>query len=102
MDKARKKPEGTGNKSESYIGGRWAIKENLASLSKNIWYSFGGVAVSSYKEQGFKSIHKRWIIERTFAWLAYNWRLCPNYELIFDSVEEMVKIASSKLLLKKI
>jgi putative transposase len=60
------------------------------------------VIVSSYKEQGFRSVHKRWIIERTFFWLDNNRSLCWNYELTFDSAKEMVKIAPIKLLLKKI
>nr|WP_291543883.1 hypothetical protein [Bacteroides sp.] len=41
-------------------------------------------------------------MERTFSWLDNNRRLCRNYELTFDSAEEMVKIATIRLLLKKI
>ncbi|PXV59330.1 DDE family transposase, partial [Dysgonomonas alginatilytica] len=55
-----------------------------------------------YKNQGFRPIKKRWVIEPTFAWFDYNRRLCRNYETTFDSAEEMVKIASIKLLLNKI
>ena len=60
------------------------------------------VVVSAYKEQGFKPIHKRWIVERSFSWMENDRRLCRNYELTFESAEEMVKIAAIKLLLKKI
>ncbi|KAA6334778.1 hypothetical protein EZS27_016933, partial [termite gut metagenome] len=60
------------------------------------------VVVSAYKEQGFRPIHKRWVVERTFSWFDTNRRLCRNYELTFDSAEEMVKIASIRLLLNKI
>lgn len=60
------------------------------------------VVVSNYKEQGFRPIHKRWIVERTFSWFDNYRRLCRNYELTFDSAEEMVKIASIRLLLNKI
>ncbi|MDR2119455.1 MAG: transposase [Tannerella sp.] len=58
--------------------------------------------VSNFKEQGFQPIHKRWIVERTFSWFDNYRRLCRNYELTFDSAEEMVKIASIRLLLNKI
>lgn len=34
--------------------------------------------------------------------LDYNRRLCQNYELTLDSAEEMVKLATIKLFLKKI
>lgn len=74
-------------------------------MIENIKNKFGyviQVIVSAYKKQGFRPIHKRWIVERTFAWLDYDRRLCRNYELTFDSAEEMVKIAAIKLLLKKI
>ncbi|MDD4515019.1 transposase, partial [Massilibacteroides sp.] len=60
------------------------------------------VVVSAYKEQGFRPIHKRWIVESTFSWFDNDRRLCRNYELTFDSAEEMVKIAAIKLLLRKI
>jgi putative transposase len=60
------------------------------------------IVTSEYKELGFKPIHKRWIIERTFSWFDRDRRLCRNYELTFDSAEEMVKIAAIKLLVNKI
>jgi putative transposase len=60
------------------------------------------VVVSGYKGQGFGPIRKRWVVERTFSWFDNHRRLCRNYELTFDSAEEMVKIAAIKLLLNKI
>ena len=60
------------------------------------------VIIGGYKEQGFRPIRKRWIVERTFAWFENDRRLCRNYELIFDSAQEIVKIAAIKLLMKKI
>jgi len=74
-------------------------------LIENIKSKFGyiiQVMISSYKEQEFRSIHKRWIVERTFSWLDNNRRLCRNDEMTFDSAEEMVKIAAIRLLLSKI
>ena len=60
------------------------------------------VVISNFKEHGFRPIKKRWIVERTFSWFENNRRLCRNYELTFDSAEEMVKIAAIRLLLNKI
>lgn len=54
------------------------------------------------KTQAFKPIHRRWIVERTFAWLENDRRLCRNYELLMESAEEMVKLSAIKLLLNKI
>ena len=74
-------------------------------LIDNIRKKFGyviQVVISSYKEQGFRPIQKRWIVERSFAWMDYNRRLCRNYELTCDSAEEMVKLVTIRLLLRKI
>ena len=60
------------------------------------------VVVSNYKEQGFRPIQKRWVLERTFSWFDNYRRLCRNYELTFDSAEEIPKIATIRLLLNKI
>jgi transposase len=60
------------------------------------------IIVSRDKITGFKPIKGRWVVERTFSWFDNNRRLCRNYEFTFDSAEEMVKLASIRLLLNKI
>ena len=75
--------------------------ELIENIKKNFGYAIQ-VVVSAYKEQDFSPIKKRWIVERTFSWLDWNRRLCRNYELTFDSAEEMVKLATIRLLLRKI
>jgi len=35
---------------------------------------------------------KRWIVERTFAWLNHSRRLSKNYELTVASAETLIKI----------
>lgn len=80
-------------------GGYWG---ELIENTKNCFEYVIQVVISSYREQGFRPIHKRWIIEWTLSWLYNNGRLSRNDELTFDSVEEIVKIAAIRLLLKKI
>jgi putative transposase len=75
--------------------------EIIETVKKNFNYIIQVVA-GNYKEQGFRPVHKRWIVERTFSRFDNYRRLCRNYELTFDSAEEMVKIASVRLLLNKI
>lgn len=53
------------------------------------------------KTNGFKPVHKRWVIERTFAWFDNDRKLCTNYELSMESSENMVKVYAIKLLLNK-
>ena len=74
-------------------------------LTENIKNTLGyvlQVVVSGFQKQGFRPIKKRWIIERTFAWFDNDRRLCRNYELTFDSAEQIVKLSAIKLLLNKI
>lgn len=75
--------------------------ELIENIKKNFGYVIQ-VVVSAYKEQGFRHIKKKWIVERTFSWLDWNRRLCRNNELTFDSTEVMVKLATIRLLLRKI
>ena len=60
------------------------------------------VVTSGDKVNGFKPIGKRRIVERTFSWFDNYRRLCRNYEITFDSAEEIVKPASIRRLLNKI
>ena len=75
--------------------------EVIETVKKTFGYLIE-VITGGYKELGFKPIHKRWIVERTFAWFENDRRLCRNYELTLDSAEELVKIAAIKLLINKI
>lgn len=57
---------------------------------------------SDDRKEGFKPVHKRWIVERTFAWFDNDRRLCRNYEFLMETSENMVKLSAIKLLLNKI
>ncbi|MDR1350293.1 MAG: transposase [Zoogloeaceae bacterium] len=48
----------------------------------------------------FVVLPKRWIVERTFAWLALSRRLNRDYESIPQHSETMIQLAMIRLLLK--
>jgi transposase len=50
----------------------------------------------------FKVLPKRWIVERTFAWLNWSRRLSKDYELRPSSAETMIYIAFAHLLLRRV
>jgi transposase len=50
----------------------------------------------------FKVLPKRWIVERTFAWLNWSRRLSKDYELRPDSAETMIYIAFAHQLLRRL
>ena len=50
----------------------------------------------------FVVLPKRWIVERTFAWLNWSRRLSKDYELRPDSSETMVHVAYVHLMLRRL
>lgn len=51
---------------------------------------------------GFQVIPKRWVIERSFAWLTRSRRLSRDFERTSKSSETFIYIASSLLLLRRL
>jgi transposase len=49
----------------------------------------------------FKVLPKRWIVERTFAWLNGSRRLSKDYEIRHTSAESMAYIAFAHMLLRR-
>jgi len=52
--------------------------------------------------KGFVLLPKRWVVERTFAWLGRNRRLSKDYEQRTDSSECKVRIAAIHLMLRRL
>jgi putative transposase len=51
--------------------------------------------------KGFEVLPKRWIVERTFAWMNGYRRLSKDYEYHTSSSEAMIYLASIRLMLKR-
>ena len=54
------------------------------------------------KTLGFQVIPKRWVVERTFAWLYNSRRLAKDFEKTFSSQEAMIKISHIRTLLNRL
>jgi putative transposase len=52
--------------------------------------------------KGFVLLKKRWVVERTFAWLGFNRRLSKDYERRVASSEARVRIAAIGMMLKRL
>ena len=50
----------------------------------------------------FRVLPKRWIVERTFAWLNWSRRLSKDYELCHTSAETMIHVAFAHQLLRRV
>jgi len=53
-------------------------------------------------EPGFKVLPRRWVVERTFAWLGRCRRLSKDYEGTIESSEAFVKLAMSHLMARRL
>jgi len=60
------------------------------------------VVLRSDNTKGFKVIPKRWVVERTFAWLYQARRLSKDYEKTTSSSEAMIYLAMIRIQLKRI
>ena len=77
-----------GNKLRNALGaiGRWTIE----------------IVKRSDATKGFKLLPRRWVVERTIAWLNRNRRLAKDFEATIESAETWLMIASVKLLSRRL
>jgi putative transposase len=54
------------------------------------------------KPRGFQVLPRRWVIERTFAWLGHARRLAKDYERLPETVVAMIYAAMSPLMLRRL
>ncbi len=51
---------------------------------------------------GFLVLPKRWVVERTFAWLGRWRRLSKDYEVLPDTGEAFIRLAMTALMLRRL
>ena len=54
------------------------------------------------RQSGFEPIPKRWIVERTFAWLCNYRRLSKNYECREDTAEAFIRLAMIHIMVRRL
>jgi putative transposase len=52
--------------------------------------------------QGFKLLPKRWVVERTFAWLGRYRRLSKDYEKLPETSEAMIQMAMIHIMVRRL
>ncbi len=51
---------------------------------------------------GFQLLPKRWVVERTFAWLVRQRRLARDYERLPETSEAFIYVAMIRLMVRRL
>jgi transposase len=52
--------------------------------------------------KGFEVLPRRWVVERTFAWLCQSRRLSKDYERLAETSETLTYVAMTRLMLRRL
>jgi len=71
------------------------------------WWTGARVWVAAGQPQperpaGFRVLPRRWVVERTFAWLGRNRRLSKDYERLCETTETWIYLAMTRLTLRRL
>jgi len=75
------------------------FREGLAKPCPNVRIK---IVKRSKTTKGFKVLPKRWIVERTIAWLNRCRRLAKDWECLSSRALTFVRLASIRLMLRKL
>jgi putative transposase len=53
-------------------------------------------------KKGFQKLPRRWVVERTFAWLNNARRLSKDYEFLLQSSEAMIYAAMIRIMVRRL
>jgi putative transposase len=70
-------------------------------VAEQLWFRLAPV-LRRDEQRGFVVLPKRWIVERTFAWLTQCRRLSKDYEGLPASSEAMISIAMTRLMVRRL
>jgi putative transposase len=51
---------------------------------------------------GFEVIRRRWVVERTFAWISRNRRMRRDYEFLAHTTEALIYVTMIRLMLRRL
>jgi transposase len=93
-----------------YQGLKTWMEENLGwtlQIAKHWWTGVQGFWVRPGQEPpkiptGFHVLPRRWVVERTFAWLGRYRRLSKDYERLPETEEIFIYMAMSRILIKRL
>jgi transposase len=85
-----------------YADGGYQGPEFRTAIDKVIADVNVEIVKRSDQAQGFVVLPKRWIVERTFAWLGRCRRLAKDWECLSRKALAFLRLASIRLMLRKL
>jgi transposase len=64
--------------------------KRLIGAEMGVGYDAGKKTFRRKTPQGFVVLPRRWVVERTFAWISFNRRLSKDYEYLPDVSETFI------------
>jgi len=92
----------------SRVRGIWADQAYTGELVTWVWglRPWRKVRLEIVKRpegtHGFLLLPKRWVVERTFAWLGRYRRLAKDYEYLTQTSEAMIRVAMIRLMVHRL
>ena len=75
--------------------------EELINWVKELWGWVWTIVLRTDDQKGFKVLPRRWVVERTFAWLTQSRRLNKDYEKLTRNSQAMCYLAMIKIMAKR-
>ena len=86
---------------EQELGWRVTVVQHPDAGKRVVWVG-PGEEPPPPRPAGFQVLPRRWVVERTFAWLGRNRRLSKDYAALPASEEAWLYAASARLLLRRL
>ena len=80
------------------------VPEKVAELWAAEWAKEGKEVdwQSLMPPSGFRVLPRRWVVERTFAWISHNRRMAKDYERLCATGEAFVYAAMRRLMVRRL
>ena len=81
------------------------LPEEVAKVWAREWAKAKGKKLDWQKlmpPRGFRVLPRRWVVERTFAWISHNRRMAKDYERLCATGEAFVYAAMARLMVRRL
>ena len=82
------------------LGWRVEVVQHPDAGLRYVWVAPGQPVPA--RPAGFRVLPRRWVVERTFAWLGGYRRLSKDYERLCATSEAMVQLSAIRLMIKRL